>query len=300
MTHKAETAPQEITDMDTDEVSLVDRGANKKKRFPFYKAASKQGRSQMQEEILKAVLETPVDGEDRFVQGIQKALSDQAVAALKGALRLLVGFKDELPQDALEKLAAAAGYGYPTPGGEEAAAPDGYPAPEEKATKPEEDKQAEGCQKAAMPPEVEAIFKAQASELEAVRKQLADETDRRRMAEWIQKARTDLSHYPGKSTDDLAKMLFDMEKLSPEMAGASFDSMKAVSAAFSGSPILKSEGTSAAPETDTGSVVEQIRKEADALIAKAEKPMTREQAVAKIVRQKPEMYAAYLKERETK
>lgn len=202
------------------------------------------------QEILKAVLETEVDGE-KEIDALK--LSEKGTAAAKGILRIQKAFADELPK---------AGESKPEP---------------------------------VMAPEVEAIFKAQKSELEAVRKSLQVETDKRLMSEWVEKTKSDLSHYPGKSTEEIAKMLKDLNDINPDMAAMQFESMKAASAAIKGGVVLKSVGSRGKENEVTA--MAQLEAVAAGLVEKStDSKMTKEQAFKRAVELRPELYAQYLDE----
>jgi len=76
------------------------------------------------ESVLDRILNTDLGNEDEIEQILKaKGLSDKAANAVKGALRLLNAYRDELPNDILNTLASLAGYGYaPAPTGEVKAA----------------------------------------------------------------------------------------------------------------------------------------------------------------------------------
>jgi len=68
------------------------------------------------ETLLDRVLSTDLEDEaeiDRILKA--QRLSEKAASAVKGALRLLNAFKDELPPDIINTLASLAGYGYQPP-----------------------------------------------------------------------------------------------------------------------------------------------------------------------------------------
>jgi len=258
--------PLNKLELRTEEVSIVDAGANKKKRFPIWKESI-----EMTEEIIKTVLDTELDIEKDLLVWSQKAkLSDKGANAVKAALRILSGFKDELPADVLTKLSTLTGFAAPEKAVVSAKKTD-VPAD---ADKEPVTKALEG-----LPSEIRKQLddqnKAHEQEIallrdnnECITKALAVEKDARELAEWTEKSRTDLSHFPGKSTDEIAASLLAMHKLSPEVAQSQFDSMKAASAALKESQILKSSGGNAG-SVATGSAWEEIEKLANGLVEKS-------------------------------
>ena len=244
-------------------------------------------------EVIAAVLETEVDGEE----AIAKGLSDKGASAAKGALRLLNAFKDEMPKDILSKLASLAGvkseekepvekadYLFPEVGNEDVVnkwvdeMPDELKlkiAPVEKS----EEGEGEGTE---MTDEMKAIQKAHDEQIAVLQKQLNDETAKREIAEWVSKAEKELSHYPGKSAVELGTMLKTLNDTNPEMAESLFADMKSASEALKNSEILKSAG--AGKTGDQGnSAWDKIQKMAEGLVKKSEAGMTKAQAIAAVL-----------------
>lgn len=290
----------ELTELNALEVSLVDAGANKKKRFPVFK----QEKENMDQEILKAVLETEVDEEASPALGEwleKQKISEKGQAAVRSVLRMLSAYKDELPKDVLDKLADVAGYPMPKA---KAAMPedeeDKYPMPKDKTKKKDE----EVCKmEQDKTPELDEIQKAQATEIDALRKQneeinkkLKAETDKRELAEWIQKAENDLSHYPGKSSQELGTLLKGLHDKDPEFAKQQFEVFKSASDAFASSGILGEAGRSGAL-SGGGSAWDKVEKMAEGLVEKSEDiHMTKEKAVVKVLEARPDLYSQYLRE----
>lgn len=290
-----------LTHSQTGEVSLVKRGANKKKRFPMFK--SQEERMNTENEILKAVLETEVDEEAKIPELFEKKLSAKAEGAVKMALRALSSYKDELPSDVMDKLAAAVGY--PAPKEKE------YPAPDkEKETKKakgaeeEEDKMDKKTQvKKTETEQVEKMLKSRDDELKALkkenaefRKSLKDEQDKRKVDEWTARAKDELSHYPGKSAEEMGKMLKALEDTNPEIAKSQFEQMKQASDMLKESAMLKSAGANIVG-TSESSAMGQIEKLAKDVMQKSEDlGMTKEKAVKFVLEQRPDLYDAYLSE----
>jgi hypothetical protein len=290
---KAEKELTELAELKTAEVSLVDRGANRKKRFPIFK--QEESMTPELEEILKAVLETEVDEEAKLSEIIGKAkISDKGLAALKSALRILASYKDELPADAMNTLAAAAGYAAPsekkeTPAEEKDKTDEEESAPEKKSVKKEEEPVEKN-------ENTEAITKAQ-TEIDDLKKKLQTETDMRLTQEWIKKAEAELSHYPGKSAKDLGTMLKKMADVDPTAANEQFESMKTASVALKESNIFKSAGSGETGSGNADSAEAKIDKLAKGFVEKSvDAKMTYEKAYSVVIKREPELYAQYLKE----
>lgn len=118
----------ELFDLDVQEVSLVDKAANKRK-FLVLKAHGK-GATKMEtnelildvedgfEDIIKAVAlsDNPSEAEKQLEEIAKAAkLSDKGKKACQMALRVLQAVKTDMPKDMMKKLAEMAGYGYAPP-----------------------------------------------------------------------------------------------------------------------------------------------------------------------------------------
>ena len=155
----------------------------------------------MDSEILKAVLETEVDGEKRLAELLAKAeLSDKGQAAVQAAVRLLSSFKDELPVGIMAKLQEAAGLPSEAP---EGAADDAEKAePTDEKEKPEEaaagDAEKAETEDEAMSEDIKKELEVRDLQLVELKKQndefqksLKVERDARELAVWVDKAKAD-------------------------------------------------------------------------------------------------------------
>lgn len=133
----------ELTEVEVQEVSLVDRAANKRK-FLMLKAQGKGAKNmntnelildveEGMEDIIKAIALVEDPGEQEAEIEKMAALSDKSKRACKMALRLLNAVKTDMPNDIMKKLAEMAGYGYAAPEKKEATAKqqEGYAKPQE-------------------------------------------------------------------------------------------------------------------------------------------------------------------------
>jgi len=297
----------ELTDLNAMEVSLVDAGANLKKRFPVTKSKLRSA-NMPNDEILKAVLDTPVDEEESLVEYFEKAkMSAEAQKAAKGALRILAAYKDQLPEDALQKLADAAGYPAPKQKAKKEEDEHGYPYPKKKEkaiASPDEEDEMKKVKKN-LSPELEEIFKAQETQLAAMKaaneeitKALNVEKDKRETAEWIDKATKELSHFPGKSSKELGIMLKALNDSSPDRAQEQFLLLKSASDAMKTSAIFKESGIGGGTaDSQNGSAWEKIEKMASGLVEKsADKTFTVQKAIDLVIQRNPALYEEYLNE----
>ena len=307
-----------LEDPQWSELSLVKRGANKKKRFPITKGEETMVTL---EEILKAVLEGEIESEEKLEEIFKAAkVSDKGVAAAKGALRLLEAFKDELPAGIMAKLAKVAGMkaedeedekpGFMFPDKAKKAEVDEWleAMPEElrkQFTPIEDEPEDQDMDTKNLPEEVQAILKAREDELEELKKtneqiakDLSDAKDERELASWMAKAEKECSHFPGKSVEEMAKMLKSLNDVNPGMAQAQFESMKAASDALKTSTLLKESGAGGG-SVGGGDAWSQIEKLAEGLVEKSDDlDLTKEKAVNRVLESDrgQALYKQYLEE----
>lgn len=278
-----------LTDLETLEVSLVQRGANRK-RIALLKSDSEDRMSADFSHILKA-LEVAAEDEDKFFELISKVeMSEDAKTAIKAALRALSAYKDEIPAEVLAQLSELLG---------EPAAPKETPEmpmqksldPTDLAMVPKE-----------MRPTIEALWKAReeanARAEEAVKK--AEETERllkverdeRREKEFIEKAATALPMIPGtpKDVGTLLKTAFDFDA----GFGAKFEKLlKTLNDQVAASSLFEERGS---PFSVEGSAHEKIESLANEL-RKSDPTLSREQSIARVVKTHRDLYAEAQRER---
>lgn len=89
--------PTQLTDIQTDEVSLVGKGANRK-RFLLFK--SEEGNM---DELIKELIEATekFEGEDDLVKALHN-MSDEDIAKVKGAMRIMSGVMNKIAKAGVE------------------------------------------------------------------------------------------------------------------------------------------------------------------------------------------------------
>jgi len=284
-----------LKDLDAVEVSLVPRGANKKKFLIF-----KEDDSPM-EEILKAVLETELDDEQRVEEVLKAAkLSDKGRNAVKGALRLLNAYKDELPKDIMKTLAELAGYGYPAPTEKAKDKKDeeedkkkkyGYPAP----TKKEDGSWDFSGIPEEVRPAVEALWKEQqeaVKKAEELEKVLKEERDKQLRKEFIQKAADEFANLPTKP-EEFGLVLKGLAEKAPEEYSRLEGVLKAANEAIEKGALYAEIGRSGTPAGD--SAVAKVEAMAAGLVQK-DANLSRVDALAKVLAENPQLYEQYRKE----
>ncbi|MCP4603225.1 MAG: hypothetical protein GY847_22370 [Proteobacteria bacterium] len=272
--------PKKIDNMKSDELSLVDKGANLKSSFPITKSKDQT----MDKDIIKAVLETADDSEEGLDELFTKSeVSDEGKNALKGALRLLKGYEDQIPADALNGFGDLLGLKAPEPvkKAEEV----------EPVEEPKGEEMDEAIQKQFA--DMQELHKAEITTLKegAVKltEQLEKSEDIRKQNEWSVKVEKSLGHYPGKTPEELTKSLFELEKANPEMAAEHFKVMSEVSENMRKSELMTERGSSA---IGGGTAYEKIQKMAKGLVEKDAK-LSLEDAEAQVIESNPELYDEY-------
>lgn len=289
------------------ELSIVDRGANRKKPFPIFKQEKNTMTNEEFEAILKAVLETELEGEEAIEALVKKmGISEKGANAAKAVVRLLSGFEDEMPVGFMKALGETSGCFKTTVEVKKADPPKkgaGMQTEEEIAA---EKKKLEGLPEA-FKKQFEDTQKAHDLEVKALKesnevitKALQNEKDIRELQGWTEKAKAELSHYPGKSIEELAKSLKELHDVNPELAEDQFKSMKTASDALKESEIFKNAGNNfGGGGGNTNSAWDKIQKMAEGLVEKSEDmSMTQEKAIAKVCEARPELYTAYIAEQE--
>lgn len=313
-----------LTGLETAKVALVNRGANKKPRFPVWKS-EEIDMNEMQE-ILGAILEVEAENENKIEEIFKQKLSAKGVNAVKGALRLLNAYKDELPKDVMSKLATLTG-------GPAVKQEDKKKEETKEQKKKEEEEEAKkqknkgkDKEKYGYPmakaldgldddlrdkiePVVKALGDARAEEIakaeeeiqkaneraEEIAKTLKVERDLRQTKEWIAKAETDLSHYPGKSSEELGAELKSLHDHDSKMAESHFETMKTASEAIKKGDLLRQVGSPGGGAA--GSAEDKLEQMAQQYVAKSsDGAMTIEKARVAVQEQHPEMYDDYLDE----
>lgn len=284
-----------LRDLEAVEVSLVPKGANRKKFLLF-----KSEEVTPMEEILKAILETNLEDEPKVDEVLKAAkISDKAQNAVKGALRLLNAYKDELPKDIMKTLAGLAGYGYPEPAQKQKGKDDdddkkkkyGYPAPVKKedgswdfSGVPED-----------VRPMVEALWKEHLEEVkkrEELERVLKEERDKQATKEFIQKAETEFGNLP---TDpkEFGPVLKELASKAPEEYKKLEGVLKAANEVIEKGALFAEFGRSA--QTGGNSALDKLNAKAEE-IRKADPKLSRQQAFARAVDENPDLYLQYRRE----
>ena len=283
-----------LKDVKTLEVSLVERGANLKRRFPIMKA-----RGDTMGEILVEVLKA--EGQSEAVQKLEGMLKEEmpedAKAAILAAMKLLEAFSDIMPVgDALAALGGASGEEVEVEAAEE------EPAEDEAEKMEEEDdelkKTLDNLPPAAQAA-IDAIWKdreelvAKSAELE---KSLGEEIAKRSRREYLAKAEKSLCNIPGHSLEEVVDLMIEVKATNEELGARVEKALESSSAALQGGALLVEAGRSV-PDTSGGDPWAKIQKIAKSEVEKSAGALTMPQAIAKTIQTNPALYAEYNEER---
>jgi hypothetical protein len=278
--------PKELTSLSnwqTREISLVKRGANKKRRFPVYKQETTMDPQMI--EVLKSLLDESIEDETKLDQWIEKKkLNDKEAAAVKGAVRLLNGFSDNASiKKALDSMANLFGPEKPNPKPE---------PPKEPAKKSDDPEPNPSPEPQAVPEAVQKALDDAKKETVELKKALADETRKRERTELVAKCKELYSHVPGLSTDEQADLLLDAGE---EGAKQIEKQWAATEEAIVKSELLRAGGTGGydASGGDAGRKLEQLAR---TMVEKSTDGLTYEAAYVKAMDQHPELYQQYMDE----
>lgn len=305
--------------INVDAVGLVERGANKKKRFPMYKGFSMNEHLRM----IKSVLETKAPQEDEFAEFAKTTgMSPQGLAGAITALRALSAFSDELNPEIMKQLQSVSGV-LSSGMAKQMEDEEKKKKEEEMAKQKEEEEKKKEEEEMAKQKEEEDKYKypepyemnkalarfetektALAKELELMRKSISDMHDERELESWRKRAATELSHYPGKSSDELGAELHAMAKSAPAAAKSLFDTMKMTSDMSRRSEMFKPRGLNGSMSHTPDTALGKINSLAEQVMEKSSNPGEHEQVRAArarvaVVKANPSLYAQYLMEQST-
>ena len=291
-----------LTDLETVEVSLVPAGANLKKRFPIMKRNEEGSMS----DILHAVIDAQTSDESHFDKVAKSAnLSEEAAAAVKGAMKILNAYSDMIPaEQALAVVSEGLGVKKATEF-EEGKESEGTTIADEEEDEAEKAKKEnpDSLQKSldaldpAIREQVTALWKSQKEAIakaDKLEKSLAKERDERVRKEFISKAQTEFRFVPGKSPEELGLMLKSLYAMDSQIAKDIEGIFKSVSAMVEKGDLLDELGSSMTGEAASGSAYSKLDNIAKSRVAKSDESYAK--AFEKAMRDNPGLYTDYLNE----
>ena len=291
-----------LKDVETLEVSLVEAGANLKKRFPILKSRGNTTMDKILVEVLKA--EGQSDAMQKLESILKMEMPDDAKKAVMAAMKLLEAYSDMMPiGEALAALRDASGEKVEEK--EEVkieAAQDEF----------EEGKESEGTKlsdeerllksvelPASARAALEAIWKSNqdlVKKSEKLETELGVEIAKRARREYIAKAEKTLCNVPGHSLDQIVDLVIDAKARNGELGARVEKALEAASAALQGGPLLVEAGRSI-PDMNAGDPWAKIQAVAKSEMESSGGSLTMPQAITKAIQTNPALYAEYSDQR---
>ena len=294
-----------LKDVRTHEVSLVESGANLKRRFPIMKAA--RGNTMKMEDILVEVLKA--EGRSEAIAKLEEdmekmELPEDAKAAISAAMKLLESFSDMMPvSDALQALRTANGEKVEVEieASEEEEAEKAEHEDEEMKKEDEEEelKKSLGELPDAARAAVEALWKSNRELVEKSQKlesELGQELAKRERGEFIAKSEKSLCNIPGHSLEEVCDLVLEAKARDADFGARIEKALTAASNGMKGGATLVEAGSNA-PVEASGDAWQQIQQLAREEIQKAEGKMDMPVAIAKAIQTNPKLYAEYQADR---
>ena len=292
-----------LKDVRTHEVSLVESGANLKRRFPLMKSA--RGNQMKMEEILVEVLKA--EGRSEAIQKLEEdmekmELPEDAKAAISAAMKLLESFSDMMSvKDALKALRTANGEEIEKPrhyDKEEAEKAEEDADEEEEMAKEEEDEEEELKKSLGELPDaaraaVEALWKSNRELVEKSQKlesELGQELAKRERGEFIAKSEKSLCNVPGHSLEEVCDLVLEAKARDEDFGARIEKALTAASNGMKGGATLVEAGSNAPVEAPSDAW-ERIQQLATEEVQKSGGSMA--SAIAKTIQTNPALYAEY-------
>jgi len=288
-----------LKDVKTLEVSLVEAGANMKKRFPIMKS-----RSDQMDEILVEVLKAEGQSEavEKLTSILKEEMPEDAKNAVMAAMKLLEAYSDMMPVgEALAALRSASGEEEEADKAEMEEAAEKMEEEAEKADESEEEKlmKSLGDLPASAQNAMQAIWKRSeelAKKLEDREKELGEEIAKRARREYLAKAETTLCNIPGHSLEEVVDLMIDIKARDTELGGRVEKALEAASAALQGGPLLVEAGRNV-PEMNAGDPWAKIQQIAKSEVETSGGKLTMPAAIAKAIQTNPALYQEYNEQR---
>jgi hypothetical protein len=288
-----------LKDVRTHEVSLVESGANLKRRFPIMKAA--RGNTMKMENILVEVLKA--EGRSEAIAKLEEdmekmELPEDAKAAISAAMKLLESFSDMMPvSDALQALRTANGEKVEVEieASEEEEAEKAEHEDEEMKKEDEEEelKKSLGELPDAARAAVEALWKSNRELVEKSQKlesELGQELAKRERGEFIAKSEKSLCNVPGHSLEEVCDLVLEAKARDADFGARIEKALTAASNGMKGGATLVEAGSNAPVEAPSDAW-ERIQQLANEEVQKSGGSMA--SAIAKTIQTNPALYAEY-------
>ena len=281
-----------LTELEVAEVSLVGKPANKRSFLIFKSQEGGNTMADVNEQILE-VLKADLPKDAEITAELTKAkLNEKAIDAVKSALKILSAYKQDMPNDVMDRLAKLAEMEPPRN-------PEHYDD-KSKAKKgmeayPQPVKKADGSFDLSGVPEdqrpiIEALWK-QSERSELLEKQLQEEKDQRLVKQFVEKAQG-FVNLPIKA-DEIGPVFKAIAEKAPKEFEQVDSLLKAVDEALGQSKLFKEIGSSHQGASNAWDKVEQMATQ----IVQKDESITKEQAITRVLEQNPDLYSEYLAEK---
>jgi hypothetical protein len=269
-----------LKDLETHEVSLVDRPANQRTFLVLKNYNPLKGEKDMENNIL-SLLDTPLEKEEQYLETLKKSnMSDDATKALVGALRLIQPHLESISGEGTEVVKSLLGI-------------EDQKAPATDVIEKSDDDLDINQIPEDVRDAVQGLFKSQS---EAIQKaeELENEINimkaEKLQKQYISKAEDDFSNVPGVTSKDLGLLLQEIAFAVPA-AGEKFEAiLQSVNKAMETSEVLEEAGQRTRHES--GSAWDKVEAEAKSL-RKSQPDLSIYQARAKVLEENTELFQAY-------
>lgn len=287
---------QKLTDLKVDEVSFVPKGANKQK---FLIRKEEDFLMTIAEILKQEGFDISLQNEPKIDEILKSQLKDEkAIGAVKAAIRILSAHKEMIPAKIMSELGTLAGYGYAEP------------------QKQDDQKKPDDVTKSALPikkadgtfdfshipaesrPVIEAIWKEkedQDKQNKELRDQVKKEQDLRITKEFVEKVEKELSNL-SIDKNELGKVLKSVADISKEDSEKLLKTLKAADEQVKKSALFSEIGSNV-PVNKGQDAWAKIEKEAEE-ISKKDSKISKSEAIDLVIKQKPELYNEYRKEKD--
>ena len=274
-----------LKELETHEVSIVDRPANRR-TFLVLKNETSTGDKDMEDKIL-SLLDTPFENEEQYLETLKKnEMSDDAIQAIAAAMRLLKPHQETLSGEGMNVVKELLGI-------EE----------EEKTSDDNEGTTDTELDINEVPEDVrnqvESLFKSQSEAIqkaEELEKEINVMKAEKLRKQFITKAESDFGSVPGTTAVDLGELLQELTVVAPEATAKIESILESVNKAMETSEVLEEAGQ--AVKEETGTAWDKVEARA-AELRKGDPDLSVYQARAKVLENNAELFQAYNNEFES-
>tara|TARA_Y100001938_G_C8073324_1_gene424445 strand:+ start:813 stop:1667 length:855 start_codon:yes stop_codon:yes gene_type:complete len=275
-----------LKELETHEVSLVDRPANRRTFLVLKSETSLKGEKDMEDKIL-SLLDTPFENEEQYLETLKKnEMSDDAIQAIAAAMRLLKPHQETLTGEGMNVVKELLGI-------EEEA-----PAAEDNETDADTELNIDEVPEDVRA-QVEGLFKSQSEAIqkaEELEKEINVMKAEKARAQFIEKAENSFGSVPGTTAVDLGELLQELTIAAPEATAKIEAILESVNKAMETSEVLEEAGQSITEET--GTAWDKVEARAAELV-KNNPDLSVYQARAKVLEGNADLFQAYNNEFES-